>query len=418
MCKHCEDTARIPALDTLHSVALPAGTISAAGQSAIETTLAAMDLESLPDDWAWRAKVGGKGEFVGSFAKRLAKFYHQKGRNLDSDFLGTIGSLVSQYSAKQSTYTIDYTNTFDWHGGDFGDDGVCFLDRGCRAAAPGKIREAGGRAVRFYNDGRGCARAWMVPRGDNWVVFNGYGLHVAEIAQVVAADMGASYKRVRLSNNGEDCGLIWINGGMGYLVGSAESVDYNQHIDLEIETGPGDDQTRCEDCGQYVDDDEIHNVNGDRAVCDSCYSDNYSWCEHCENDVSNDDMTEVNGQYYCNDCRGEYCERCEHCREWYIREDMTEVNGGEFVCENCLSVNYNYCENCNEYFPCNDTLEIDGECYCEDCANEFPICADCGERCKDTTTIDGRAVGNCCLDNYEFSEEFGTYGQRGQLCLA
>ena len=135
------------AFDTVHSVSLPAGTISAAGQQAIENALSAMDLPVLPHDWQWCAKVGGKGEFVGSFAKRIAKFYHQAGHKLDSNFLGNIGSLVSQYSAKQSTYTIDYTRTFDWHGGDFGDSGVCFLDRGCRSAAPGKIREAGGRCA-------------------------------------------------------------------------------------------------------------------------------------------------------------------------------------------------------------------------------------------------------------------------------
>lgn len=317
--------------EIVHTVSLPVGTISEAGRKEIERQLPTR----LPSDWQWKAKVGGKGEYVGSFAKRVAKYFHKQGTPLTSDQLGVIGSLVSQYSASQTDYTIDYTSDFNWQAGDFGDGGSCYW--GCRSAAKDMISENGGQAVRFYKDGNGTGRAWMLPHDNNWILFNGYGLDLAQIAQVVAADLGQSYKRIRLENNGDTDGTLWINSGVGYVVGSVEDYEYDRSIDLCIE----DDSQCCQDCGCRISHDDCHCVCGDRYVCDSCFDD-YSYCDQCEKYFSSDDVYYIDEQGYCDHCRRCYCTKCVDCGEWH-RETNTTSDGE--VCASCLD-NYCACESC------------------------------------------------------------------------
>ena len=90
----------------MEHVTLPSGRISESGIIAIKNLLLSKtnNYDGLPTDWVWQMQVGGKGEYVGSLPKRIAKYYWQKHNvKFDSDFLGTLGSLSAGIPMPVST---------------------------------------------------------------------------------------------------------------------------------------------------------------------------------------------------------------------------------------------------------------------------------------------------------------------------
>ena len=120
----------------------------------------------------------------------------------------------------------------------------------------------------------------------------------------------------------------------------------------------GEDYVQCDDCGRYVPEYEVHEVetrNGWRHatmyVCDNCIeSYRYQYCEDCERYI---DTNEIG---------------------------MTYVNHVGEVCESCLE-NYSYCEGCDEYYPEEDMVWVESEdmYYCRSCASEFEDDGDNGK---------------------------------------
>ena len=181
------------ALATRFFCTLPGGTITEAGIHLIKSLLTF----TLPDDWQWVARVGGKGEYVGTLAKRIAKYVHNNHLpKLPNDLLGAIGSAANDYTSKPSDYEFELADSFDWSPGDFSDGGVCFGPGGCRESAPGLICQQG-RAIKFYRNGNKWARAWLYPAPFGVVTFNGYGIQCVEVARVLAHYWGVA--RIRKS---------------------------------------------------------------------------------------------------------------------------------------------------------------------------------------------------------------------------
>jgi hypothetical protein len=396
------------------TVALPKGVISPEGIRQIRIKLEDESIR-LPVDWEWVAKVGGKGEFVGSFAKRVAKYahvYHNK--RLHSDFLGVIGSLVSQHTATESVYTYDITRRIEWSAGDFGDSGSCYW--GCRSGARTMIEENNGGAVRLYRDtGRGYARCWITPHGDGYVIWNGYGETTATFANIVSAIFSMPYKRVSLSNQGSDTNTLWINGGFGYYV-AENAPEFNGEIDLGWDEIEGeDDRYTCCNCGDSVDNDDVIMIRDEPYCCD-CANVCYSCCCHCGDWVDHDDIVNVDDDYYCTECADRRFTRCDICGE-YHKDGFMEIDD-KTVCSSCFeNGNYYCCEGCEEYHEYDNGTDVNGNRYCDDCLADLPVCADCEDEHSGLTMVDGRPVCEGCLANYDYSEEWGVYVPKGQTAL-
>ena len=377
----------------MNSVTLPSGRISETGKREINNMLSL----PLPDDWVWQMQVGGKGEYVGSLPKRIAKYYWQKYKiKLDSDFLGTIGSIASQHTTKVNEFTFDIVNKFDWDAGDFGDGGSCYW--GCREKARELLAENDGQAIRFFDDGRGFARAWIMPHPNGLVCFNGYGLELSQIAHILAFHRGESYRKISLSNNDTADGLIWINGGAGFLIGQESAINGATRHDLGIPS------QCCDDCGDYGE--NLTRVGNGDMVCEYCLENHYSYCDDCEEYYQ--DGTEVEGgRCVCNGCLEDYS-MCEDCQEYHRNDDLTEVEGGKYVCDSCLT-NYTFCNDCNTYFS--ETTEVEGGHYvCNDCLANYSQCSDCGDYCRELTKVgDGDEVCDDCLANYSQCDRCGDY---------
>lgn len=227
---------------TLYTVDVPTGRLVLSGINIISKYLRSKGIDiPIPFDvigteWV----VGGKSEYVGTFPKRLSKyFYNEHHISLSSDMLTIIGTIAQRHSSDNvKKHRFDFTTKFDWSAGVFGDMSSCFWDN----QKPLRIiHDNGGYAVRFYAQGveyvydsfaedekkkqlsyhklyqYGLARAWFVrdtPQKDCAVIFNGYGMGsdtTLKIARILSVHFGCCYKEVRLYNNGSPRGIIWIN---------------------------------------------------------------------------------------------------------------------------------------------------------------------------------------------------------------
>ena len=344
-------------LNTRYSFTMPQGTISDEGLRLIKAyadsqslysdswrkanpELSRSYLPAIPNDWVWTWLVAGKGEYVGTFPKRLSKFYFQEhGIKCPTSFVQELGNLARQHSSEQITFTFDFNNRFDWEAGDYGDNNSCYFTD--RRAALGMLRDNDALAIRFYEGDKGIGRAWVAKLVEKrYIVFNGYGIAgdaTLKIAQIMATWLGLGYKHIDLDNYGQTGGTLWINGGNGYLIGTSEQTAAMDSHDLQFD-------------------------------CDECYS-----CANCGDEMNEDESYYTpDGESYCNSCFDNHCAYCAHCDETFFRDDMRYIEDMGEVCERCLERRYEYCSNCSEYRPKDDFMVIKEEVYCTNCQPEEP----------------------------------------------
>lgn len=376
---------------------IPINGINEVGQAEAHNLLAEWNMPILPDDFAWVWKVGGKGEYVGTFPKRVAKWLYQKhGIKLSAQQLSIIGNKVSAHCERNIQYTFDFTSSLDWDAGDFGDDGSCFWS--CRAGARDMLEENGGKAVRFYtDDGRGYARAWLAPVDNGWIVFNGYGLESLQIARILSHYWGAYYKKARLVNNGETCGVLWVNRGQGYII--ANQSDCKDSYDLgwdDVRTG-GD---CCYYCDEYIEAGDGYGFGGD-TYCEGCYNEMFFFCNDCDGDCHNDDHNMVGDDSVCDDCLDAYYSRCVNCDEYH--RDTTKGPDSEERCASCHSEHVNECEDCAGDHMIADSYRGSDNVYrCEDCHDKIhSTCFRCGAVCHNDDIKTGPDGELRCEDCYD-----------------
>lgn len=304
----------------------PDGEISETGKDAIEWFLQRKlngydeatglwkesNYHPLPNDfgWVWATNRG-------TLPKRITSYYYKNWQyKLAPEIVTELGNLGKLHASKAQTIVLDMTDNIDWNDGAFGDGGSCFW--GEKSGAKAMI-EKHGFAIRAYKarDGypiienepidwpklRGYARAWLAEiRKNTLVVFNGYGESTLAFARFLALKFGCSYKRIGLLNNGYDDGVLWINGGTGYIVGEHSVIEGFSNHDLgwpEIE----DDRYTCEVCESRIP--EYEHVRADDAyghtltVCQGCSR----TCDNCEENFTSDALQRFDGERYCAGCR-------------------------------------------------------------------------------------------------------------------
>jgi len=361
-------------LNEIFEISLPTGgMISNNGQYEIQREICNYIARILPDApsykrylppyWDWHAKVGGRGEYVGSFCKRAAKYYYQEhGIKFDSDFLGRIGGLVGENTTHHKDYIFDYDDRLDWQDGDFGDDGSCFWS--CHKSARFALRDYGAYAIRFYEGGyyrQGIGRAWIVPQDDKYFCFNAYGdYELPEVAQVLSAHLGLSYRRIDLTNYNCTSGDLYINSGRGYALGSEPEVNGLSFWDFGIDVPS---MSTCAHCDEAFYDDDLYRVNGGDLVCESCLDEHYSYCDRCEEyRIDRDFVEDTVGDYICDSCADDM-DKCAGCDR--PGDDIDEDHG---LCESCLE-DCPRCTDCGDPVPYCDLPPI--HCRCAECKEEY-----------------------------------------------
>lgn len=363
---------------------------------------------------------------TGTFPKRIAKAWKKAaGYKLDQPLLSKIGSAASTYCEKQSRYYVDFTQSFDWKAGDYGDSGSCFW--GCHAAAREAMDNAGYWAMRFYSGPSpetGMARCWVAPvvvgTEPCLMLFNAYpsSFSLIKMGRILSTMLGTYYRHgIDLSNYGDNCGTLYINGGTGLAVGPESAVSGLDKFDLRCDTPDEDDRHTCTACGERVNADEAFTYD-DEYYCQSCFNDRFYYCTKCDETYPTDDITEVDGQYMCENCLGRYAEKCHECDEYHLNTTMTvvEYEGDTiYLCDDCdgdFMDRHTLCYECGEYFDGRgNEVEHDGEdmTLCSNCFNDFTArhyhCKECGKWFNSNEAHHVEDDNAYCPDCYETMRE-------------
>jgi hypothetical protein len=312
---------------------VPVNGITTEGREAVRNLIENMGLPELPRNWSWDWNVTGRGMYVGSFPKRVAKYMYTCGAKLPKDRIARIGSLAAEHCQRTSDYLLRFTQSFDWAPGDFADYNSCYWT--CHSHARVMLAEHDAWAILFYNTKpphNGIARAWVVPMGgDRFVVYNGYGYTTLQIARMLGHYWGLYYRHIVLLNHGMCDGTLYINGnGSGYVVGDQQWARSTTSVDF----GWSDGTARCHECGDHGPEDSYFSVVG-RDYCRPCYRDNFRFCYRCEGRFSIRDVHSVDGVFYCDACVPQSTRVCLECGVTCSIEYLTAVPTGRFRCMAC-----------------------------------------------------------------------------------
>jgi hypothetical protein len=124
----------------------------------------------------------------------------------------------------------------------------------------------------------------------------------------------------------------------------------------------------CVECAEWTDD---FSASSEGDVCTPCLDESFVYCDDCEEYVRNDDSHSVqSGETVCDSCIGNYS-FCNDCEEYVGMYDVVEVGWDHYVCESCREGSYGYCDGCDSYYHYdNGGCENDG---CQDCDCESPV---------------------------------------------
>jgi len=224
--------------------------------------------ELLSLDWTWLDSERR------TLNQRIVYVLKKHKANMTSAFYGKMGNKIRETIPAAPNYIFDYTRTFDWKSGQFGDGRSCFMNGGARTGVLKEMNLNGNfYAMRFFQrepvvnrnnminlanaipkyvvgDKKyfGRARTFMhyreltVRRGSKLIqepvyfMFNSYGREsLREMAAVFAAFVGASFRSVQLKNIGKACGGLYLNSG-SMIIGNPKVIQNIDKFDFQFKT--------------------------------------------------------------------------------------------------------------------------------------------------------------------------------------
>ena len=133
----------------------------------------------------------------------------------------------------------------------------------------------------------------------------------------------------------------------------------------------------CIGCGY------AHDLDG-CIMCDECQDeyeeddDDYVACECCGDSIDRDYAHWVNGNPYCDDC----VTQCDDCGSYCLNSDISYIDGHD-VCPDCIANgDYYLCEHCGDLQHISEMIETkDDHKYCDYCADDFVFeCEECEDK--------------------------------------
>lgn len=360
-----------------------------------------------------RWMVSGKGEYVGTWAKRMSKYVKkQYGYNIDMGHLSVLVEHLSKaVNAAVTPYLIEFTDHANWRRGDYADANSCWFG-GAHDATRLKMIDAGGGAILIHRvDGRNLGRLWYFPleSGKFSCIFNIYDfdnkLTILSMARMLSMKFGVSYMRAHELYFPD----AYLNGeGSAYLVG----VDL---VDRPITLTFAQRKSTLEYLSGFDPFSTTLDVQGGRVPVkvERVHNDDDRWrCNGCNILFPEDiDSYELHGDTYCLTCleNGDFFV-CGKCDDWEYDDEGTTIKTGERVCAGCRENRCGYCNECEEYIW-GDTVFIErtDTHVCVDCCNEYYFtCEECqhmdSNDNKRKATYDRDICSDCANDGDKFSE--------------
>ena len=373
--------------------------VSEAGREAISQLLRSWSISkakfSAAWDWTINPSGADRNNLKGKIAKRIASvLFKYNGIKLSDDQIAKIGATAAN-NAVILKYEMRFTRTFNWKSGDYGDSGSCFW--GGRARARSIMRNSGGLAVLFRNDGAGKrARAWIAPRtpsANSFIVYNAYGNmftgdSTRAVAELLANRYGLKVKQISLCNQDMSVGTLWINGnrdsvsgdliasrGTGYICAPANEIEtLPEEFDLNY---PDPSIKQCSVCQKKVTtqtDGEFGSVSGvnRKTYCRKCFDKHFIRCYDCSRAIDPESEHMSFPAPYDNDTLQHLCPRCVRKRQCSICHEFTLYDhGSDFsqrLCERCSRVPVE-CEHCHHTTQRQNIVHFhNNHVYCYDCS--------------------------------------------------
>lgn len=113
---------------------------------------------------------------------------------------------------------------------------------------------------------------------------------------------------------------------------------------------------RCDDCGEWVPEDEYYVTADGETICESCYENNYFTCEDCGEIHSHEDLIVVDPghryeQYVCSDCAERHFYRCDDCGEYFSDDEINYCESdGCYYCDSCYADHNESCDFHDYYY--------------------------------------------------------------------
>lgn len=132
---------------------------------------------------------------------------------------------------------------------------------------------------------------------------------------------------------------------------------------------------KCSYCNEIIKDGETYTTHDNDIICESCYTESFSYCDCCNKIHHNYDglWLENCEEWICDDCLNSYYTQCDECGEYFKLEDTygayNSFNHQVNICEHCGNDLYYYCDDCGNL--CHSDIihynEEDDRYYCDDC---------------------------------------------------
>lgn len=157
--------------------------------------------------------------------------------------------------------------------------------------------------------------------------------------------------------------------------------------------------------------------SGAAHMCPDCLmAAGYVKCDHCGEWVDEDETTEVDGETWCAACVDSDAEPCDHCGEYHSSDNLETVH--VWISYRCDTVDEVWCEDCrdNDAYTCDSCGELyagfgdwDGETLvhgrdgeenyrhlCPSCEDQLPHCYECGSVLETDCYLDAYGDAYCC----------------------
>ena len=385
----------------LNRTDLPKNGITSAGFDEVKIKLASVGRNDLRDvlcelrigntEWS-KWLITGKGEYVGAWPKRFAKYcYEEHGLKIPHTLMSEIGTILSRHCERGvKSYYWQFCKHMEWNVGNFegGYSSCWWTDKRFIPARLGIKQSTGGFTVLFYDSpsnfdryrevtGKGRCVGMNTEQG--LVIFNAYGdTSLNKIAQIISTKLGLSYRRVLVQMKTSKLGIYINRGnlnnmqydgeelvdsvrqggdyGQAFLIGEESAIAHTSEIDLpDFRFRDG----TCSYCKLPIIVAESTKSTKGKIYCDECTKNCIKACPICG---EYDDLSSFVEVYY----KGKQMMVCSahdigvcavHGKTMYTLFKIWHTN--EYYCEECMEKGIAFeCDGCGRVHKSGNNINL------------------------------------------------------------